>query len=459
MTIDAEALAADLGQHPENKFVGHVVTDEDRHPATERRMRHQFADAFAFADAGPQDFEHRLAQQQLGRFAGKRRAAGHHVAAEALFLLRRASEVQRKRVLLVFHEDTRTQSGRIGEALAQILRQRFCTEEHLVFVQTHFGAMPADRRQTQRRKQTIEISDRTAADQRNGSAGQIEQALERLKQRVGNMHFARRRTDIDDRAIHVEQKRNRFQIKLGKNIHDGSLAIGGTTIIRTLQEGSAERPCLARHHLDVTIDAGNDLEFALVNFAFVASNSAIFALGENHTRKGADRFLDDVAARREHRPGRVGERLAALVADQLERDRGGTMGDRDVGQLAGLHANVGAHDRICVTVVRHDVVSALRHHDHITRRDVFGDRTTIAGLELATFIDVERNLAGRNAHIADLAFDAQPAGRQIEIFVHGCPAQVDRLDGRGQVQIRHARCKSRPGAQVSVSETCLPSPV
>jgi hypothetical protein len=79
--------------------------------------------------------------------------------------------------------------------------------------------MPADRRQTQRRKQTIEISDRTAADQRNGSAGQIEQALERLKQRVRNMHFARRRTDIDDRAIHVEQKRNRFQIKLGKNIH------------------------------------------------------------------------------------------------------------------------------------------------------------------------------------------------------------------------------------------------
>ena len=55
---------------------------------------------------------------------------------------------------------------------------------------------------------------------------------------------------------------------------------------------------LARQHLDVAVDAGNDLEFALVDLAFITGNGAIFALGKNHTRKGANRFLDDVTTRR-----------------------------------------------------------------------------------------------------------------------------------------------------------------
>src|SRR5262249_59209530 len=176
------------------------------------------------------------------------------------------------------------------------------------------------------------------------------------------------------------------------------------------------------------VDAGNDLEFALVDFAFVAGDGAIFALGKNHTRKGADRFFDDVTTRREHRPGSIGERLAAFVADQLKRDRGSTVGHSDVGQLAGLHANVGAHDGIGIAIVRDDVVSALRHHDYVAGRDMLGDRTTIAGFELATFVHIERDLAGRNADVAHLAFDAQSAGRQFELLVHRRPAQIDRPD-------------------------------
>jgi len=61
VTIDAETFAPDLRQNPENRFVGNVVADEDRHSTVERRMRHQLSDAFAFVDPRPQDFNHRLA--------------------------------------------------------------------------------------------------------------------------------------------------------------------------------------------------------------------------------------------------------------------------------------------------------------------------------------------------------------------------------------------------------------
>src|SRR6478609_5710670 len=192
-----------------------------------------------------------------------------------------------------------------------------------------------------------------------------------------------------------------FKSSFAKTSITGSLAIGGTTIIRTLREGSAERPCLARQHLDVAVDAGNDLKFALVDLAFIAGNGAIFALGENHARKGANRFLDDVTTRRQHRPGRVGERLAAFVADQLERDRRSTVGHRDVGELAGLHANIGTHDGIGIAVIRHDVVSALRHHDDVSGRNMLGDGTTIAGFELAAFVDVKRDMAARDTDGAE----------------------------------------------------------
>src|SRR6476646_4567754 len=209
-----------------------------------------------------------------------------------------------------------------------------------------------------------------------------------------------------------------FKSSLAKTSMTGSLAIGGTTIIRTLREGSAERSYSARQHLDVAVDAGNDLKFALVDLAFIAGNGAIFALGENHARKGTNRFLDDVTTRRQNRPSRVGERLAAFVADQLERDRRSTVGHRDVGELAGLHANIGTHDGVGIAIIRHDVVSALRHHDDVAGRDMLGNRTAVAGFELAAFVDVERDLAARNAHIADLAFDAQSTGGQFEFLVH-----------------------------------------
>ena len=65
---------------------------------------------------------------------------------------------------------------------------------------------------------------------------------------------------------------------------------------------------------------------------------------------------------------------------------------------------------------------------------MFGDRPAVAGLELATFIDVERNLAGRYRHIANAAFDTQAARRQIEILAYGRAAQGNRLDRGRQAE-------------------------
>src|SRR3954466_11656727 len=76
-------------------------------------------------------------------------------------------------------------------------------------------------------------------------------------------------------------------------------------------------PLLARDDLDLAVDAVDDVEGPLEHLAFVLGNRAVFALRQHDARKRTDRFLDDVAARRDHRPRGVGERLAAPVADEL----------------------------------------------------------------------------------------------------------------------------------------------
>src|SRR3954451_3032505 len=76
-------------------------------------------------------------------------------------------------------------------------------------------------------------------------------------------------------------------------------------------------PLLARDDLDLAVDAVDDVEGPLEHLAFVLGNRAVFALRQHDARERTDRFLDNVAARRDHRPRGVGERLAAPVADEL----------------------------------------------------------------------------------------------------------------------------------------------
>src|SRR6185312_9436784 len=97
---------------------------------------------------------------------------------------------------------------------------------------------------------------------------------------------------------------------------------------------------LAGDHFDFAVDAVHDIERPLVDLALVLGDRTIFAFRQHDAGKCTDRLLDHVAAWRDHRPRGVGERLAALVGDELQRNDGRAMGDDDIGQLAGLHANV-----------------------------------------------------------------------------------------------------------------------
>src|SRR3979411_1678209 len=166
---------------------------------------------------------------------------------------------------------------------------------------------------------------------------------------------------------------------------------------------------LPRDDLDLAIDAVDDVEGTLEYLALVLGDGAIFAFGKHDAGEGADRFLDDVAARRNHRPGGVRQGLAALVADQLQGDAPRAMGDDHVGQLAGLNADIRAHHGIGVAVIGNDVVGALRQQRDIAGGDARHQRGALADFKLAALVDRERNLVLRNFAGADAAFDAQAA--------------------------------------------------
>src|ERR1700678_1896003 len=86
----------------------------------------------------------------------------------------------------------------------------------------------------------------------------------------------------------------------------------------------------ARDDLDLAVDTINNVEGSLVNLGFVLGDGSILDFRQYDAGECADRFLDDVAARRDHRPCGVGQRFTAAVADKLERDDGGAMGDDDI---------------------------------------------------------------------------------------------------------------------------------
>ena len=72
----------------------------------------------------------------------------------------------------------------------------------------------------------------------------------------------------------------------------------------------------------------------------------------------ADALLDRLALRVCHRPLRVGNGIAAGARNELECDLGGGVGDRRLGELAGLHRHVGADDGVGVAVGADDIVDA-----------------------------------------------------------------------------------------------------
>jgi len=115
----------------------------------------------------------------------------------------------------------------------------------------------------------------------------------------------------------------------------------------------------------------------------------IVAFRQHDARECANRLLDHVAAGREHRPLGVGERFAARVVDQLERDHRGAVRYDNVGQLARLDAHVRAHHGIAVPVVGNDVVRALGQQHHVAGHDVLRDRPAFSRVELAAWDNFE----------------------------------------------------------------------
>ena len=208
---------------------------------------------------------------------------------------------------------------------------------------------------------------------------------------------------------------------------------------RIEQSGLNIRAALARQHLDFAVDAGDDLEVALESLALVARDDVIIAFGKHEARECADQFLDHVAAGRQHRPLRIGERLAAGIVHELERDDGGTMGDHDIGELGRLDMHVRAHHRIAVAVIRHDVIGAFRQQHDVARHHVLRDRPAIGGVELAAGKYVECYLAGGDLYVADAALEPQAARRNIEHLAHRLRAQLHGLARRSQARGSHAR--------------------
>src|SRR5262249_2776733 len=173
-----------------------------------------------FIDAWTLDLEHRLAEQQFGRLPRKRRPDGRNMPAQAFGQFGRFPVVQRQGITLVLYNNAGAGTRAFYKAPAQLLRQWLGPEKDLVVAQAHLSAMAPDSRQAQGCKEAIQIANWTTAHQSKRPVREIEQPLERFEKSAGKLHFDRRRTNIHDGSVDVEQKSNSLQIKLGENVHD-----------------------------------------------------------------------------------------------------------------------------------------------------------------------------------------------------------------------------------------------
>ena len=221
MAADGEAFAADCRQRLEHRFIGDVVAEKHRRAAGERRLRHQIAHRVAFVDARTLDLEHRLAEQQFGRLVRKGRAGGRDVVAQRLGLLRRLAIMQRDRITLVLVFEPGAERNRAGQMPAQRFGQVRHARHRCARRQPRLGAVAADGRQLQRREQRVEIADRPPAHQRQRAAGERGEPRQRVLEVVGNDDLERRRADVDQRAVDVEQEGDRGRVEAAEDSGGG----------------------------------------------------------------------------------------------------------------------------------------------------------------------------------------------------------------------------------------------
>ncbi len=296
---DREPHAAERGQLRENQLIGHVVADENRPAAGKRRLRHQPANRLAFADARALDLEHRLARQHFQRLAGKFRAHGYRYAgAGASCCLRRGAVMQRQRIALVLDQDAGIDSASRGKLAAAASRASGAAAS---------TAWPGVSR--------ISAPWPPIAGSTSGANRRSRSAIGRplTSASAPPVAFSEPRQRSAQIVRHTHRvRRGAISISVPSTSSSSAIVFRSSRTKSSGRAGSSPRVC--RHCASTSTSPSTPattLNSRSIDLALVAGDGAVFALGQNHAREGADRFLDDVAAGREHRPGGVGERLAA----------------------------------------------------------------------------------------------------------------------------------------------------
>ena len=212
LAADREADAAEFRHHRESRLVGHVVADEDRAAALERRVLHQFAHRRALVERGLLHLDDGLAGQDLDRGRGKARADRADLVAHLVAEMRRLPVVHRERIALVLDHDAGLAVGDAGEVGLELRVEKCLGARDRAVAEAQLRAMPGDRRQLERLEEQIEFRERPPADEGERAAGALGQALERHGQVRRHHHFERGRRQIEDRSVDVEQHGARWSV-------------------------------------------------------------------------------------------------------------------------------------------------------------------------------------------------------------------------------------------------------
>ena len=190
----------------------------------------------------------------------------------------------------------------------------------------------------------------------------------------------------------------------------------------------------------------------------------VVARREHHRGERADAFDDAVAVRRLHRPGGVGERLAAVLLDQLQGQPRRLLIDGRLGQLAGVDLDVGADHGIGVAVVADDVVGAGGQADHLAGGGVADQQETLVRTAFVRRVDIEADVARlqwhvlavhrQQSHAAGVEHEDRAAGRVVDGDLAdktgASEAGVDVVDARVEPYVDDAAAGLAEQGQLAV---------
>ena len=173
----------------------------------------------------------------------------------------------------------------------------------------------------------------------------------------------------------------------------------------------------------------------------MARDNDVLAFGEDERRKGADQLADDVATRRQHREGGVGERLARGFVDELERQRRAAMLDRNVDSFAGRDPDVGVDHRIGRDRRRRRGRSRFAGIGRRADSRMSADRVEKGGNDMVGPFRQSDDIACFGLGVDELA-------QRIAVLRHvnrqGQLRSVDRCIGQGAFDPKRARREGQP---------------